>query len=47
MSDREYRDYLERKNEEAIQELCRRIKADCSWDEAITNALHVLLADLL
>ena len=47
MSDQEYRDYLDRKNEEAIQEFCRSIKADCSRDEAITNALHVLLADLL
>ena len=47
MSDREYRDYLERKNEEAIQEFCRSIKADCPRNEAITNALHVLLSDLL
>lgn len=47
MSDREYRDYLDRKNEEAIQEFCRSIKADCSRDDAIKNALQVLLADLL
>lgn len=47
LSEREYRDYLDRKNEEAIQEFCRSIKADCSRDDAITNALHVLLADLL
>ena len=47
MSNREYRDYLDRKNEEAIQEFCRSIKADSSRDDAITNALHVLLADIL
>ena len=47
MSNREYRDYLDRKNEEAIQEFCRSIKADCPRNEAITNALHVLLSDLL
>ena len=39
MSDREYRDYLERKNEEAIQEFCRSIKADC---RAVASAMATL-----
>lgn len=47
MSEEQFQDYVQRKNNEAIQEMCRQIKNDIPFPTAIQMAICVLLSDFI
>lgn len=47
MSEVEYENYIQQKNDEALQEFCKQIKSDRSITEATNAAIHSLLSDFV